>query len=487
MRASTCSRSFGLRTSPSHPYTWSTIPLMGARCVGFVAALLGAALVGSPLSADPATDVVVNSDLAYGAAVNVNGVLETLRLDTYDPVDEVGDSGPRPVIVLVHGGGFYQYDKADPLFVTTATALARQGYFVVSVNYRLRRDTYPNYPVASLDAQHDVQAAVRWLRANSVELNLDGSRLAVIGHSAGAITGLRVATRPDDVGDSGTPGESSVVQAVLSLSGFLPIEVGVVTTDVLMLHGARDNLVPIAWAEDTCSRWEAAGGDCNLVSFPGGMHDPAGFFDPESGLVTDFLTCQLGGTISFSDVAVGSPAVEAVAWAKAQGIPVGFADGTFRPRSAMTRARFAEWLWALMGRPSTGTPVTFPDVAATARVAPAVSWVATQGIMSERADGRFGRNEIVNRASAAGALWRLAGRPAGAPASGIAGLDPGAPYARAVDWMVATGLTSAFEDASTFSPRAPLHNLHLVRMLRDLSFDVTAWAEPPGPSLCFGP
>lgn len=440
-----------------------------------------ATVVPAGASASAADEVIVTPDLVYGAVPDEHGVTETLRLDLYDPGNLAGG---HPVLVLVHGGGFSQGDKADAVVVAAAMAFARLGYVVASVNYRLRPDRYPEYPVASLDAQHDVQAAVRWLRANAQPLHLDPGRIAITGHSAGAITALRVAANPDDPGDSGTPGESSAVSAVLAVSGFLATDVASADADVLMLHGTADTLIPVGWADDTCQRWTAAGGDCDLVSYPGGTHDATGFFDPASAAVTDFLTCRVGGAMSYTDLVVGSPAADAVAWAEGRGI-IGESERAFGPSMSVSRSQFATWSWKLMGRPRRA-PVYLSDVATTTKAAPAIAWALSAGVLRARGDDTFGPGQSMTRSSAAMALWRLAGRPIGAPVSGLPGLDPSAKYALAVDWLADRGLTDVFA-GDTFWPHAPLRRLHLVRILRGLSFDPGAWATPPDQPLCFGP
>jgi acetyl esterase/lipase len=114
--------------------------------------------------------VAITADTAYGQAPDENANPVTLRLDLYQPS---GDTEPsRPAFVWIHGGGFTGGDKADPLNTTIATRFARRGYVTASINYRLRPGHYfeqgdPELTLAILDAQHDAQAAVRWLRANA--------------------------------------------------------------------------------------------------------------------------------------------------------------------------------------------------------------------------------------------------------------------------------------------------------------------------------
>lgn len=449
------------------------------------ATLTGAAGAGTGGGAVLGADgdaVVVTSDLAFGSALDEYGVNETLRLDLYDPGDT---ARARPALVLVHGGGFSRGDKAEPVYAATARAFAGRGLVVASVNYRLRADTYPGFPIASVDAQHDVQAAVRWLRAHAAALRLDPDRIAIAGHSAGALTALRVATSPDDPGDSGTPGESSAVSSVLAVSGFLPADVDATGARVLMLHGSADTVIPVSWADDTCRRWRSAGGDCRLVTVAGGTHDATGFFDPGSPLVDDFLTCTVGGRVSFGDVAPGTASSVAVGWATGRGVLNGGATGPFGPAATVTRSQLSSWAWRLVGRPP--QPLRdFADLPAATRVARSASWAVSRGVLPARADGSFDPAGTVTRAEGALALWRLAGHGPIAPTEvDVAAHHVIADYAPAVEWLDDRGLDS-FLVGGVFRPDAPLRRAQLVRALRRLSFDGGAWADlPDGAALCF--
>ncbi len=86
-----------------------------------------------------------------------------------------------------------------------ATELASRGYVVASIDYRLRDD----FPVLSNRVQalpvngafelrvnaavDDGLTALDWLVDNSGTLNLDPTRLGVIGSSAGASTAIHLA------------------------------------------------------------------------------------------------------------------------------------------------------------------------------------------------------------------------------------------------------------------------------------------------------
>ncbi|HEX9959641.1 MAG TPA: alpha/beta hydrolase [Pyrinomonadaceae bacterium] len=135
------------------------------------------------------------------------------KLDLYVP--NVGGA-PVPLIVWIHGGGWQNGDKqlgpnSHPL------RYARNGYAVASINYRLSDE-------AIFPAQiYDCKAAVRWLRANAAQYNLDVTRFGAWGQSAGAHLASLLGTSADVPLLEGTVGGnlqySSRVQAVADWYG----------------------------------------------------------------------------------------------------------------------------------------------------------------------------------------------------------------------------------------------------------------------------
>ncbi len=195
-----------------------------------------------------------SADIQYGSAPDLQGNQVALKLDLYQPA---GDTNPRrPVIVWVHGGGFSGGDKSDG--ADWATAFARRGYVAVSLGYRLLA-TGPcggSGPVpdqcytAAEGAQHDAQAAVRFLRRNASFLRIDPDRIAMAGESAGAVTSLLVGWRRDDPGSSGNPGFPSDIRAAVSVAGGLPLNdyIGAGDAPAFFFHGTADPTVPYSWA-----------------------------------------------------------------------------------------------------------------------------------------------------------------------------------------------------------------------------------------------
>lgn len=167
------------------------------------------------LNAAPARHVIsVEKGLIYGHA----GAVE-LKMDLARPVE---GAGPYPAIVWIHGGGWHMGDRAwgDGYI----QMLAASSYVAVTISYRFA-------PEFKWPAQiEDAKAAVRYLRAHARELKVDPDHLGVMGESSGGHLALMVGlTDAKDglEGDSGSPGVSSAVQAVVSyctLTDFTKLE-----------------------------------------------------------------------------------------------------------------------------------------------------------------------------------------------------------------------------------------------------------------------
>ncbi|MDQ4096328.1 MAG: alpha/beta hydrolase [Actinomycetota bacterium] len=156
----------------------------------FLAILVGVVWAAVPAWAGgeekPAVDVRI--DVEYGVA---NG--KRLLLDAYVPAPE-GDK-VRPAVILIHGGGFRAGDKRS--FEPEARRLAEKGWVAFSVNYRL------DEPTAFPAEVEDVQAAVRWVRANAAEYQVDPERIGALGESAGGHLTAMLATLGEGALDRG--------------------------------------------------------------------------------------------------------------------------------------------------------------------------------------------------------------------------------------------------------------------------------------------
>jgi acetyl esterase len=106
-------------------------------------------------------------------AVLADGSTPPVRV--YRPRDA---SGPVPVVLNFHGGGWTSGDPQQSQWWCSSVA-AEAGVVVVSVDYRLAPEHV--FPVAA----EDCYGATVWVAEHADELGVDASRLAVMGDSAG--------------------------------------------------------------------------------------------------------------------------------------------------------------------------------------------------------------------------------------------------------------------------------------------------------------
>ena len=97
-----------------------------------------------------------------------------------------------PVLVAVHGGGWQVGNRK--FYSNWGPYLARNGYAVFAIEYRLMKPGVKTYPGAIYDAK----AAVQYVRANARDLGIDPERIGMVGDSAGAHLSSLVALAGED-------------------------------------------------------------------------------------------------------------------------------------------------------------------------------------------------------------------------------------------------------------------------------------------------
>lgn len=100
---------------------------------------------------------------------------------------------PTPLIVFIHGGGFVGGDKSAVGSGIVQQALAH-GVSIASINYRFRTEAAINVVL------RDCARAVQFLRSKAGEWNLDRTKVAAMGGSAGAGASMWLAFH-DDLAD----------------------------------------------------------------------------------------------------------------------------------------------------------------------------------------------------------------------------------------------------------------------------------------------
>jgi len=189
-------------------------------------------------------------------------------------------------MVWVHGGGFASGSRSHETLRSLALGSARRGYVALSVDYRILTSEgcdvgQDGCRDVAFEDQHDVQAAVRWLRRHAARYRIDPTRIAVGGTSVGGILSYLVATRSEDPGTSGNAGFSSRVGAFVSIAGGYPGGGGYPSpgdAPGLLFHGTSDRTTPFSWSVDAARALRDADVGATLQLIPRGQHVAYGVY-----------------------------------------------------------------------------------------------------------------------------------------------------------------------------------------------------------------
>ena len=153
-------------------------------------------------------------NVSYGTAIDYVGNSQNLLMDIYKPI---GDNNClRPVMVLVHGGSWIGGSKEDQYMVLMARELAKKGWVVASINYRLGTHKAANYNMyafcnASISApcayicdsseiyranfrgMQDAKGAIRFMKDRFELDSTDVNNVYIAGESAGGFVAFAAA------------------------------------------------------------------------------------------------------------------------------------------------------------------------------------------------------------------------------------------------------------------------------------------------------
>jgi acetyl esterase/lipase len=256
-----------------------------------VLALFFCGLLSPALAAD---DVKIQADVVYG---HKDGM--ALTMDVLRPANPNGSA-----VLFLQSGGWYSAWREPAQLVPAAQPLLDKGFTVFLVYH----GSAPRYQVP--DALADVRRAVRYVRWKADELKVDGNRIGVLGGSAGGHLSLMLATTGDD-GDPGAKEEvlkhPSRIAAAVAL--YPPTDLRSWTTDPpqaiaaipalkpplsfpaekepdvspilfvsdkaapsLMIHGDKDELVPIEHSQKLHAALQERKAVSELLTIEGAAH-----------------------------------------------------------------------------------------------------------------------------------------------------------------------------------------------------------------------
>ncbi|WP_460686937.1 alpha/beta hydrolase fold domain-containing protein [Niabella aquatica] len=141
---------------------------------------------GSYLKAQSSTDY---KNLAYKITAN-----DSLMLDIFLPQNTVSKV---PVVVIIHGGAWVEGSRElESIYYMRRLKdqLIKNGIAAISVDYTLVNKS-KHFPVPIADCKD----AIRWIKANAANYNLDTTRIGLWGGSAGAHLALLAAYTPDSM------------------------------------------------------------------------------------------------------------------------------------------------------------------------------------------------------------------------------------------------------------------------------------------------
>jgi acetyl esterase/lipase len=250
----------------------------------------------------------VEKNIAYSSADFIN-----LKMDVYYPLTA---PGLMPVVVYLHGGAWIQGDKSDASISPEVSELVKRGFLVASINYGLA----PQYTIPG--QIENAKCAVRFLRANSSYFGIDSDKIGALGSSAGGHLASLLGSSDKSAGMDVAGGfldQSSRVECVVDFYGptdlralFSGYPVIVLqelagTSDTtsgildkispltyvsaddppfLILHGDKDNVVPLSQSQVLYQRLLTAGVPAILMVVKNGDHG----FGPVGGPISPTRT-----------------------------------------------------------------------------------------------------------------------------------------------------------------------------------------------------
>jgi dienelactone hydrolase len=225
-----------------------------------------------------AAAVTVQRGIVYGRATDYRGIEQDLLLDLYLPAP--GPHAARPTVLMVHGGSFVGGSRT--MYTEAATEYARRGFVVAAIDYRLQDRNLPDeerYEPGVLEGADDTAEAVRFLRSRASTYGIDGSRIALMGSSAGSAIVYGAAVLGDPTPGGPLAAYPADVDAVVGTGGHLTpgLDRLVFPADaapVMMHHFEVDTNAGNPWhyAYQTCQAFHRAGSTCDFVINPGESH-----------------------------------------------------------------------------------------------------------------------------------------------------------------------------------------------------------------------
>lgn len=188
---------------------------------------------------------------------------DTLQLDLYDVAKDTVSQ--KPLIILVHGGGFAAGQRNGGEETTFCKNFAKLGYAVASISYRLTMKNrnfgcecaVTDKLEAYTNGVDDLKKAKYFLTNYAKDFNIDPHQIILAGSSSGAETVLNATIMNDNYLFRRVDRDEGKVVGIISMSG-ATLESHYLTANnkvpMLFFHGKLDDKVPFGiGSHHTCN------------------------------------------------------------------------------------------------------------------------------------------------------------------------------------------------------------------------------------------
>lgn len=203
----------------------------------------------------------IEPNITYQQSTDYAGNSQELKLDLYKPTNNSWCN--RPILIVVHGGAWIAGSKEDLNCQLIAQEMAKRGYVVASINYRLGTHKTSNYSMYALCSNsisqpcgyisdsaevyranfrgvQDAKDAIRFMKSRSLLDSTDMNSVFICGESAGGFIALSTAymDKPEEkptpclaISNAPTPASS------LSIYGCIPTNLSTSRPDLGSFDG----------------------------------------------------------------------------------------------------------------------------------------------------------------------------------------------------------------------------------------------------------
>lgn len=246
-------------------------------------------------------EIKTQKNIVYGTPPKTGIKTKYYQLDIYSPL--TNSVIKRPLIIMMHGGGFKLGSKTSNSTPVFSKAFAQRGYICASINYRLSRkkplSNFKDLAEGCYDAIADLQQAINFLKKNAEKYNIDTNNIILAGNSAGGMTALQaVFSNPAALANlfgnhqadslSNKPFVGNI-KAVVNCWGAIYDSAWLrnARVPVVCIHGEKDRVVPLNFKDSTVFGSAVIHRQLNLLGIPneikvyeGSGHELARHFNP---------------------------------------------------------------------------------------------------------------------------------------------------------------------------------------------------------------